>query len=77
MTVEISNEIDKVSTNTSSVQNTLSNKIGTKENERKMRFMESPHTYAEIVKMQKYNGKINTCSMEPMTEIENMKINNG
>ena len=74
--VEISNEIDKVSTNTSSVRNTLSNKIGTKEKERKMVFLKSPHTYAEIVKGQQYNGEINTCSMEPMTKIENMKSNN-
>ena len=66
-----------MSTNTSSVRNTLSNKIGTKEEERKMAFLKSPHTYAEIVKGQHYKGEINTVSMKPMTDIENMKSNNG
>ena len=75
--VEISNEIDKVSTITSTERDTLSNETEAKEKERKMLFLKSPHTYAELVKGKQYSGKINTRSIEPMTKIENMKINNG
>ena len=74
--VEISNKIDKVSTVASSEKDVSTNETEAKEKEGKMVLFKLPHTYAEIVKRKQNIGEINTCSMEPMTKIENVKITN-